>query len=105
MNNKDQTTSVPSDLGLHRAQERSTSTIPYPIVCDHANICGECKARSDCTYVQSDVALYTPMLYHYFLLRKSHLTPYNKLKSVCLSSAITRNIGGKRRGDFYGKHY
>ena len=28
---------------------------------------GECRARLACTYVQSDLALPSPLLYHYFL--------------------------------------
>ena len=30
-------------------------------------LCGECRARSDCTRVQSDLALHCPLDYHLFL--------------------------------------
>ena len=30
-----------------------------------ALFCGECRPRSDCTYVQSDLALHSPQIYHY----------------------------------------
>ena len=31
-------------------------------------LCGECRARSDCTYVQSNLALHSLMFYKWFLL-------------------------------------
>ena len=42
---------------------------------------GECSARSACTYVQSDLALHSPLLY-YFLSTEPHRKPYKQLKLV-----------------------
>ena len=48
------------------------------------SFCGECRARSACTYVQSDLALHPPLLYHYCLLTKIHPFLLNQVASVCL---------------------
>ena len=45
---------------------------------------GECRSRSDCTYVQSVLDLPSPLLDHYFLSTKYHPVPSNKLPCVCL---------------------
>ena len=37
-------------------------------------LCGECRTRSDCTHVQSDVALHSPLLVHLSLLTNNNCT-------------------------------
>ena len=42
-------------------------------------ICRKCRARSACTYVQADLTLYSPLLYHLFLSLKSPSKTISKL--------------------------
>ena len=42
---------------------------------------GEWRARSDCTYVQSDLALHSPLIYYQILLMKYNLMQF---KSLCI---------------------
>ena len=44
---------------------------------------GECRSRSDCTYVQSDLGLHSPRFYRVFLSLKSPLMQFYQLKYVC----------------------
>ena len=43
--------------------------------------CGECRARSDCTYVQSDLALHSPLRYLNFFENEPPL-PHNQCHST-----------------------
>ena len=57
--------------------------------------CGEYKARSDCTYVQSDLALHSPLFYQLSLAMKPHLVQFNLL--ICDKSSkfnpLPSNLG------------
>ena len=46
---------------------------------------GEYRARSACTYVQADLALHSPLFYHYSLSlsMKPYPMPFNQVKYVC----------------------
>ena len=44
--------------------------------------CGECRARSDCTYVQSYLDLHSPQPYPEILSTKAYPMTFNELKSV-----------------------
>ena len=47
--------------------------------------CGECRARSDCTYVQFDLALHSSKFYKQIpSTTKSYPMPWNQFKSVCI---------------------
>ena len=50
-------------------------------------LCGECRARSDCIYVQSDLAMHSPSWYNQFLSTKSNPMLFKQFESV-LSSEI-----------------
>ena len=41
--------------------------------------CGKSRARSDWTYVQSDLALHFPLIFHYYLFKKSDPMPVKTL--------------------------
>ena len=38
--------------------------------------CGECRSRSPCTYLQSDLALHSLQLYHLLMSTKLHPMPF-----------------------------
>ena len=40
---------------------------------------GECRARSACAYVQSDLTLYSPLFFQKFLSKMSQPVPFNEL--------------------------
>ena len=48
--------------------------------------CVECIARSDCTYVQSDLALHSPL----------YLEPFNQMKSLCIVVSSLNSAGSPR---------
>ena len=72
----------------------------YPGVRNHGfYFCGQCRARSDCTYVQSDLvlhfplmyvqsdlALHSPLIFDEFLSTKNRPLSFNGMKSVIVDS-------------------
>ena len=54
---------------------------------------GQTAARSANTYVQSDLALHSPLLFCYFLSKKSHPMPFNRLRSDCVIVINLNSVG------------
>ena len=48
------------------------TSLYFSLLHTHNRLCGECRAKSACTYVQSDHALHSPLLHHQHLSRKPH---------------------------------
>ena len=74
---------------------RALTLNPYPAVYIDGLFCGECRERSDCTYVQPHLALHSPVLFQKFLSTETSLCPLSQLKSAI---AAVKNFNLIRQG-------
>ena len=56
---------------------------------------GECRARSACTYAQSDLALHYPLVYHQFLSTKP--VPKQALVFIVFSKCLLKTLQEKEK--------